>query len=63
MALDLTEESDRAELAAFIARADILVQNLKPGAVDRLGFGADTLAEQHPALIQCSISGRRAARS
>jgi itaconate CoA-transferase len=57
VALDLTEESDRAELVALIARADILVQNLKPGAVDRLGFGADTLAEQHPALIQCSISG------
>ena len=36
VALDRTEESDRAELVALIARADILVQNLKPGAVDRL---------------------------
>ncbi len=57
VALDLTQESGRAELAALIARADILVQNLKPGALERLGFGAQTLAEQYPALIQCAISG------
>src|SRR5271165_7247672 len=40
VALDLTKESARAELAALIARADILVQNLKPGAMEKLGFGA-----------------------
>jgi itaconate CoA-transferase len=57
VALDLMRESDRAELAALIARADILVQNLKPGSLARLGFGADSLAEKYPRLIQCSISG------
>src|SRR5580693_2853318 len=48
VALDLMRESDRAELAALIARADILVQNLKPGSLARLGFGADSLAEKYP---------------
>jgi formyl-CoA transferase len=57
VALDLRKESGRAELAALIARADILVQNLKPGALERLGFGVDRLAEKYPRLIQCSISG------
>jgi itaconate CoA-transferase len=41
----------------LISRADVLVQNLKPGGLERLGFGAEKLAEQYPALIQCSISG------
>ena len=55
--LDLAKAADKALLAAMLARADVFVQNLKPGAVDRLGFGIAPLRQQHPRLICCSISG------
>lgn len=55
--LDLKREDDAALLRAMLARADILVQNLAPGAIDRLGFGEDALREHNPRLIQCHISG------
>ncbi len=41
----------------MLVRADIFVQNLKPGAVARLGFDIDKLRREHPRLICCSISG------
>jgi itaconate CoA-transferase len=55
--LDLREDDARRQLGALIAQADILVQNLKPGAMARLGFPIERLREEHPALICCSISG------
>ena len=55
--LDLSTREDRERLAALIAEADILVQNLKPGAFARLGFAIEDLRRRHPALICCSISG------
>ncbi len=55
--LNLQQEEARAQLDAQIEGADILVQNLKPGALDRLGFGAARLRARDPALITCSISG------
>ena len=55
--LDLGDREDKALLAALLARADIFVQNLKPGAVGKLGFPIETLRRQHPRLICCSISG------
>jgi len=55
--LDLTKAADKAFLAAMIARADVFVQNLKPGAVARLGFPIAKLRREHPRLICCSISG------
>jgi itaconate CoA-transferase len=55
--MDLTQSEARRELSEMIAGADILVQNLKPGSLEKLGFGADALAERHPRLIICSISG------
>lgn len=55
--LDLRAEGDCATLRALLAEADVLVQNLKPGALGRLGFGPADLREQYPALITCSISG------
>ena len=55
--LDLKEDADKATLRALVARADIFVHNLAPGAVDRLGLGYDELAQDHPALIWCGISG------
>jgi formyl-CoA transferase len=55
--LDLVNEKDQEHLGALIARADILVQNLKPGAFARLGFPVEKLRQLHPALITCSITG------
>jgi crotonobetainyl-CoA:carnitine CoA-transferase CaiB-like acyl-CoA transferase len=55
--LDLKTAGDAALLAAMIASADVFVQNLAPGAIERLGFGADALRAAHPRLITCSISG------
>jgi itaconate CoA-transferase len=55
--LDLTKAADRAVLGAMIARADVFVQNLKPGAVGKLGFPIAQLRRKHPRLICCSISG------
>ncbi len=55
--LDLTKAEDKALLGAMIARADVFVQNLKPGAVGKLGFPINKLREKHPRLICCSITG------
>jgi crotonobetainyl-CoA:carnitine CoA-transferase CaiB-like acyl-CoA transferase len=57
LAMDLTRAEARRELSEMIAGADIFVQNLRPGSLDKLGLGAQTLAERHPKLIICSISG------
>src|SRR5512136_2564634 len=48
--LDLTKDNDRRKLEALIAGADVLVQNLKPGAVDKLGFARERLRRDHPSL-------------
>ncbi len=55
--LDLKSEEDRDVLASMIARADVLVQNLAPGALERLGFGSTDLRQRNPRLITCDISG------
>lgn len=55
--VDLATAEGRERFAGLVAEADILVQNLKPGALARLGFGPQALREQHPALIVCSITG------
>jgi len=55
--LDLAKDADKTLLAAMIARADVLVQNLKPGAVGKLGFAISELRCKHPRLVCCSISG------
>jgi itaconate CoA-transferase len=55
--LDLVRQADKAVLAAMLARADVFVQNLKPGAIAKLGFAIETLRQKHPRLIVCSISG------
>jgi len=57
LVLDLAGAEGRARFAALVSEADVLVQNLKPGALARLGFGPDELIERHPRLIICSISG------
>src|SRR5438128_9998360 len=55
--LDLSNSDDKAVLAAMLAQADVFVQNLKPGAIAKLGFPIDRLRRDHPRLVVCSISG------
>ena len=55
--LDVKSGDGMAVLAALLGRADILVQNLAPGAAERLGLGAAELRARHPRLIICSITG------
>jgi formyl-CoA transferase len=55
--LDLAKADDKALFAALLAKADIFVQNLKPGAIAKLGFPIEKLRREHPRLICCSISG------
>jgi itaconate CoA-transferase len=57
LALDLKREDAKGALRKLVAGADVFVQNLAPGAAERLGFGAEELREEHPRLIHCSISG------
>jgi len=55
--LDIKDPGDRTVLDAIISSADVLLQNLLPGAVERLGLDAATLRATRPDLIHCSISG------
>ncbi|ALN71895.1 CaiB/BaiF CoA-transferase family protein [Aureimonas sp. AU20] len=55
--LDLKAPADKAVLAAMIERADVFVQNLAPGVIDKLGFAPAELRRQNPRLVTCSISG------
>ena len=55
--LDLRQAEDLALLKRMIAAADVFVQNLAPGAVGRLGVGADEMSKANPRLIYVSISG------
>ena len=55
--LDLGKPADKALLEAMLAKADVFVQNLKPGAIAKLGFAVERLRRDHPRLIVCSISG------
>ena len=55
--LDVKNAEARGILGELVARADVLVQNLAPGAARRLGLAFEDLAERHPRLIVCDISG------
>lgn len=55
--LDLKDAADRALLERMIAEADVLVQNLKPGTMAKLGLSMERLLSENPRLIGCSISG------
>jgi len=57
LALDVKHPEAKEILARLMAKADVFVQNLAPGAVDRLGLGAAELRARHPRLIWCGISG------
>jgi crotonobetainyl-CoA:carnitine CoA-transferase CaiB-like acyl-CoA transferase len=55
--LDLKEEVGKAALQALLVRADVLMENFRPGVLDRLGFSQQRLAEINPRLVVLSISG------
>lgn len=55
--LDLKEEGDRARFLTLIDSADALVENFRPGVMDRLGLGPAALQARNPRLVYCAISG------
>jgi itaconate CoA-transferase len=57
LTLDLKRPEALDVLQRLIARADVFVQNLAPGAADRIGIGTSTLRARHRSLIACSVSG------
>jgi itaconate CoA-transferase len=57
IALDIKSADDRGVLERMLARADVFVQNLSPGAAERAGFAPAALRRRFPRLITCSISG------
>ena len=57
IALDLKDPADLQVARALALRADVLVENYRPGVMERLGLGPAALAEANPRLVYCSISG------
>jgi crotonobetainyl-CoA:carnitine CoA-transferase CaiB-like acyl-CoA transferase len=57
LSVDVKSGAGRDILARLVAQADVLVQNFRPGTMERLGLGADELRKRHPRLIYVSISG------
>jgi CoA:oxalate CoA-transferase len=57
IALDLKDEADCAIFHALLERADVLVENYRPGTMDRLGLGWETLHRRHPRLVYAAASG------
>jgi CoA:oxalate CoA-transferase len=57
VALDLKADADRSLFEALLAKADVLVENFRPGAMERLGYGFAALAERYPRLIYAAASG------
>lgn len=57
VALDLKAPADRARFESLLAGADVLVEQFRPGVMDRLGLGWEALRQRHPRLIYCAITG------
>jgi crotonobetainyl-CoA:carnitine CoA-transferase CaiB-like acyl-CoA transferase len=57
VALDLKRDAGRRAARALAGRADVLVENFKAGALERLGLGYEEVARDNPGLVWCSISG------
>ncbi|MGX5839961.1 CaiB/BaiF CoA transferase family protein [Mesorhizobium sp. ArgA1] len=55
--LDLKNEADRERFLDLVASAEALVENFRPGVMDRLGLGYEALKEVRPGLVYCAISG------
>src|SRR5262245_16393795 len=57
MTLDLKSSAGPDILRKLIAKSDVVLENFRPGTMERLGFGYETLKKKHPKLIYCAISG------
>ena len=57
LVLDIKDPADKALLERIVAKADVFIQNLAPGAAARAGLGSADLRRKHPQLITCDISG------
>ena len=57
IAVDLKTPQGLALVMRLAAEADVLVQNFRPGAIERMGLGYDTVTEVNPSIVYCSISG------
>jgi crotonobetainyl-CoA:carnitine CoA-transferase CaiB-like acyl-CoA transferase len=57
LALDLKDTADRAYLDTLIERADVVIEQFRPGVMERLGLGYAALAARRPKLVYCSITG------
>jgi formyl-CoA transferase len=57
LGLDLRTEGGRTVAFDLAARADVLIENYRPGVADRLGLGYDAVATANPRVVYCSISG------
>lgn len=57
LAVDLKSEEGAAIAKALIAKSDVFIENFRPGALDKLGFGYDSMCKLNPALIYCSEKG------
>jgi crotonobetainyl-CoA:carnitine CoA-transferase CaiB-like acyl-CoA transferase len=55
--IDLSSPAGRTEALQLALRADVLIENFKPGNLERLGLGYSTVAPDNPGLVYCSISG------
>src|SRR3954469_2021431 len=55
--LNLKQDGGRRVLSKLIQRADVLVENFRPGVLKKLGFGYDVVAKANPRVVYCSISG------
>ncbi len=57
LCIDLKSEEGKSVALDLIADADILIENFRPGAMDKLGFSYEALSERNPGLIYCSLKG------
>lgn len=57
LTLDLRSDSGREVARKLVSGADVLIQNFRPGVMERLGLGYETLKSSNPKLVYCSISG------
>jgi CoA:oxalate CoA-transferase len=57
IALDLKADADRLVFEQLLSRSDVLVENFRPGVLDKLGYGFSVIKENYPSLVLASISG------
>ena len=57
LCVDLKSEQGHELAQKLIAKSDVLIENFRPGAMDKLGFGYESLSEKNPGLIYCSLKG------